>query len=630
MKTSQSIRVSFAALFLCVGCGGAGGVGGGSSAFGEWNDDQGASAASLWGRLKDASVARGTDVAVGVAGGKIIGVPLDGGPRWTFAHALASRPVLAGGLVVGTGGGSVFALDAKTGKLAWSVDSVYRTDGQSEGVLRGAGDDGALTALTLGMEHGSALLVVEREGKVVRRIDTDKSLGVPAIVGGIAFVPWGTQYLSAIDAKSGDEVGRILVREKTSRAWANGGHVYFGEAGMFRFDDKTRFASVNRASHVNLPARELPGTPVLFTPPETKTPLVAGARDRIRLYAQPAAATDGTLGLSASRYYATYFRVVMGFEGTRGQLAWVKTLGADVIGGAAGDASVALCSADGKVSLFDGRSGGVARELEMGEALQACVVQLDGLRVTATPAGSLAQQLADSLVHKDADLATAQRLLLRELAALEDEVATKVLIELLVDPKTPVPVAADARVALAGRRNGSRFMIEALARHYDYLKDVLVPPPSGPIAQALAQIKDPASPAPLASHLLDPATPEADLRHVAGALAVVAREAELPALKQFFAMNHGMADTEETENAVVSVGQGILRLGGKDGRALVERAAAQPTTSDTLRPKLKALIEAKGAASAGAAAAQGPTKPEDEKPAADPKKAPPVKAAPKK
>jgi outer membrane protein assembly factor BamB len=555
---------------------------GAGSAFGEWNDDQGASAASLWSRLGAAPVARGADVAVGVSGGKMIGVPLDGSPRWTVSNAIDSRPVLAAGVVVASGGGSLFAVDAKTGQKLWTLEA--------PGALRGAGDDGSLTAVTLGLDHGSALLLVDRDGRLVRRIETDKTLGVPAVVAGVALVPWGTQYVSAVDAASGDEIGRILVREKTSRAWVNGGHVYFGETGIFRFDEKTRFASVNRASHVALPPRELPGSPVLFTAPELKTPLIAGARDRIRLYAQPAD-VGGMLGLSGGRYYATYFRIAMGFDGGRGQLAWVKTLGSDVIGGAAGDASVALCAADGKVSLFDGRTGGVARELEMGEPVQACVVQLDGLRVTGTPAPPLSEQLAASLVHEDADLATAQRLLLRELAALEDEVATKVLVDLLLDPKTPVPVAADARTALAGRRNGARFMIAALAQHYDFLKDVLVPPPSGPIAQALAQIKDPASPGPLASHLLDPATPDPDLRSVAAALAVVAREPELPSLQRFFAMYQGTAASEDVESAVVSTGQGILRLGGKDGRELVERAAAKPTSSETLRAKLKALLE---------------------------------------
>lgn len=576
---------------LGMGCGGAG-LGSGSGAFGEWNDDQGASAASAWNRVKDAPVVRGTDVAVGIAGGKLVGVPLDGSPKWSFAHALAARPVLTGNLVIATGGGSLFAIDAKTGQKVWNAEVA--------GTLRGAGDDGALTAVTLTDQKGaSSLVVIDRQGRIARRWDTDKALGVPAMIAGVVFVPWSSQYVSALDAKTGDEVGRILVREKTSHAWTNGGHLYFGETGMFRLDDKTRFASVNRASHVSVPPRELPGSPVLFassdSPAAAIMPVNAGARDRIRLYAEPAD-DSGTLGLAGNRYYGTYFRLAMGFEGGRGQLAWVKTLPADVIGGAAGDASITLCTADGKVSVFDGKRGGLSKELDVGEPLQACIVQVDGFRAPPATSNepSLAEQLAAALLARDADLATAHRLLLRELAALDDEVATKVLIDLIVDPKTPVPVLTDARVALAARRNGARFMIEALSHHYDYLKDVLTPPPSGPIAQALAQIKDPASPAPLASHLVDPATPDPDLRQVAAALAVVSTDHELAQLKQFLAMYQGTTENEDVESAVVSVAQGILKVGGKDGRALVERSAAQPTNGENVRTRLKGLLEAKG------------------------------------
>jgi hypothetical protein len=595
-----------------VGCGG-GSVLGGSNAFAEgWNDDQGASSAALWNRLKDAPVARGADIAIGVAGGKIHGVPLDGSPKWTASHALDARPVLAGGLVIASGGGSLLALDAKNGQKTWSLEA--------HGTLRGAGDDGALTAVVLGLEKGaSILLIVDRRGQVVRRIETEQTLGVPAAVNGIVFVPWSSQYVSAIEASTGNEVARILVREKTSHAWTTGAHLYFGEMGIFRFDDKTRFSALNRASHVALAARELPGTPTLFPPVDQKVPVNATARDRIRLYAR-GADHDGMLTLDSGRYYGTYFRIVMGFDGARGGFAWAQTRTSDILGGAAGEGSLAVCDADGKVALIDGRTGGVAKELAIGEPIQSCVVQLDGLRAPNAPAPPLGEQLANVLLQKDPELATVQRLLLRELATIEDEVATKALIDLISDPKTPVPVMADARVSLAGRRNGSKYMIEALGRHYDFLKDVLVPPPSGPIAQALSQIKEPGAPAALASHLLDPATPDADLRHVAAALAAVARKDEVPTLKQFFAMYQGTAVGDDVESAVVSVGHALLKTNGADGRALVEKAIQKSTTVEGLKPKLKALLEAADTKKAAEGEGKGglDAKPADAKPDAKP------------
>lgn len=605
---------------MVVACGGAPLVGGGTSPFGEWNDDQGASAAALWSRLKGAPVVRSADVAVGVANGKLIGVPLDGSAKWTTSYALDARPVLTGSLVVATGGGNIVAFDAKSGQKVWTA--------ASPGSLRGAGDDGALTAVVLGHGKGSLLVVVSRDGRVVSRTETDVSLGTPAMLSGVVFVPWGSQYVSAIDAKSGSELARILVREKTSHAWTAGGHLYFGEVGIFRFDDKTRFASQNRASHVTVPPRELAGSPTLFSAPETKFPIIAGARDRIRLYAR-AADREGALTLDSGRYFATYYRLVMGLRAERGQLTWALARPADVIGGVAGSGVMAVCDASGKIAVIDAQTGGVARELDAGEALQSCVVGMDELRVPHAAAPPLAQQLADVLGKKDAELATAHRLLLRELATLEDEVATKALIDLVSDSKTPVPVAADARTSLAGRRNGGRFMIEALGRHYDFLSDVLIPPPSGPIAQALGRMKEPGAAQVLVLHLLDPATPDADLRHIAAALATVARPDDAKELRQFFAMYHGTAQGDDQELAVTSVAQALLRVGGKDGKATVDAALARGSMAETLKARIQSVLEANthpkdgaGDASKDAATSKPVAKP-DPKP--DAKKKPPAK-----
>ena len=86
-------------------------------------------------------------------------------------------------------------------------------------------------------------------------------MGVPAARGGLAFVPWGNQYVSALDLKSGDESARLLARVQLSQALNYGGRLYFGEQGLVRFDEKVRYASTNQANHVSLPKLELPGKP---------------------------------------------------------------------------------------------------------------------------------------------------------------------------------------------------------------------------------------------------------------------------------------------------------------------------------------------------------------------------------
>ena len=569
-----------------------------------WLDDQGKSIGEVQARLKNAPAGAKADLVVAVAGAKndkLIGVPLSGGANWTFQHALDARPIIAGGVVVGSGNGEIFALEASSGKRLWARPS--------GGVaLLGAGDDGTITAVTLSRGTGSTILVVGRDGSVKRQIETDKAVGDPAVVAGVILVPWSNQYVSAIDAATGDELGRVTLRDKVSRADQIGGAVYFGEVSYVRFDDKIKMASQGGANRVGIPARELPGTPRLFVPGTEKQPAVANARDRDRLFARPSA-PEGPLGIDSGRFYATYFRLVLGFEASRGQLAWVHTHASDVIGGDAVQGGVLLCDEDGKIVVLDAKTGQVSFNGSFGEPIKSCVAHADTYKALPGPGGAapLAQQISEAILNREASLATAQRLLLRELGTLEDESATKTLVDIASDPRAAPVLVTDARAAIATRRNGASYMVTALGRHYDFLRDVLASPPVGPIADALAAMNERqgAGGAPLlASHLLDPADNDDDIRRAAAALATLATKDELPMLRHFFAMYRGTAESEEVGLAVASVGQAILRLDPKDGRVLVDHAAKDATTVAIARTRLDALLIASpdkpAAADAGA------------------------------
>jgi len=555
----------------------------------DWLDDQGKSIGQVLARLKSAKPPASVDVAVAVAGAKndkLLGKPLQGGAAWTFNHPLDARPVVVGGVVIGSGAGEVFALDAASGKQLWKRSN----DGAT---LLGAGDDGSITAVTLSKDGKSKLLVVARDGSTKQSIDTEKQLGDPAVVGGIVFVPWANQYVSAIDAVTGDEIGRVVIREKTSRALTIGGALYFGELAYVRFDEKITMASRNGANRVAVPARELPGTPRLLVPGTERNPPVANARDRDRIFARPSA-PEGPLGLESNRFYASYFRIVIGFESGRGQLSWVHTHASDIIGGEALSGGVLLCDEEGKLVALDGRNGQISKEMAFGEPIKSCVVQADNFQAgpASQAAPPLGAQITTAVLNREATLATAQRLLVRELATLEDETATKTLIEIASDPRAAPVLVQEARAAIATRRNGASYMLAALAKHYDFLRDVLASPPVGPIADALAAMKDPKAASLVASHLLDPHVTDDDVKRAAAALAVLGTKEELPALKHFFAMYRASAESEDVALAVASVGEALLRIDPKDGRAIVESAAKDATTAPAARSRLEALLTA--------------------------------------
>jgi outer membrane protein assembly factor BamB len=135
-------------------------------------------------------------------------------------------------------------------------------------------------------------------------------------------------------------------------------------------------------------------------------------------------------------------------------------------------------------------------------------------------------------------------------------------------------------------------MEAALARHYDFLKDVLRPPPVGPLAQALGAMKDHAAAPLLAAHLLDPADSDDDVMQAAAALAVVGGPGELPAMRQFFGMYRATASGDDIGAAVVSVGKALIALDGAQGRARVDSAAKDSMTVDDAKDRLGELLSA--------------------------------------
>ncbi len=590
-------RIGPRATAVVVACGAVVACGGGQTRLNlfstDWTDDGGASIDRVWQRIRSTQIPAAADVVVGVGANdaKMIGLSLASGSKWTFEHPLDARPIVTGSVVVGSGGGEVFALDATTGRLVWRRP----TGGLA---LLGAGDDGTVTvaAFRRAGDTGSVLLAVTHDGQIVRQIETEKGLGAPAVVAGLAFVPWAGQYVSVIDLANGDETARVTLRQETSRAWTEGGTLWFGGIGYVRFDERIHDASRGRAATVTVPPRELPGMPKLIPTGTAPLAAAANAEDKTREYAKPVA-TDSGAALQDGRWYGTYFRLAMGFESEHSKLAWVHLHDADFIGGAAANGGLLLCDDRGRVTQLDANGGAVLGEVDLGEPLHACIVNVDGQRAsgTATDAKPLATQLAEAVRADDPQLVVVQKLLLRELATVEDESATKALVDAASDPRTSPDLLTDARTALANRRNGASYMEAALARHYDFLKDVLRTPPVGPIAQALGAMKEKAAAPLLASHLLDPADTEDDVKRTAAALAVVAGPSEVPALREFFGMYRATAEDDDMAAALVNIGQALAATGDKAGRTQIEAASVDPTTVPYARDRLSALLSAEPA-----------------------------------
>jgi outer membrane protein assembly factor BamB len=488
-------------------------------------------------------------------------------------------------VVVASNAGQLFALEARTGNKLWSIPIDNRK-------LRGAGDDGELTvAVVAGENPGkSRFVAVTRSGNVVREINSSIELGFPAVKAGIGFIPWSNQYVSAVDLKGGDEVARLLMREIVSHARNFDGELWFGQNGLVRFDDKIHLATTNQATHVELPQRALPGKPVWLGSGNLLWPVTSSARLKIRISAMPVA-QEGGAHLANRAYLASYFRVVLGLSERDGSLRFVRSLSADALGHGPARRGFAICDASGKVTLVS-EKGGDAGSAELGARLSACVVDVSALSLEqASPPPALAEQLGRALEELTPDMAVAQKLLVDELIKLQDPRVTKILIDLTSSAKIPPELRQAARRLIATRRSGKEYMLEALERHYDYVSDVLLPPPLGPLADALAAMNEVSATPLLAKHLNDPANDMVDVERAAQALGKLATSAEYEELRTFFALYRATADEASLVSAVVAVAGALLRIGGAAGKAVVERAALDPLTQADIKRGLQALLK---------------------------------------
>lgn len=587
----------FAPAALCLfGCGAAG-VNSGSKALDpDWQNDAGASIAKVEQRLHSLPRVANARVAVGVSEAGLVASSLDGKSHWTYSGHPTSAPIIAGPLVIFSEGAQIVALDANSGEKAWSI-------GNRGLNLRGAANDGTSSALVLADAHKSLFLGVSSNGSALGSLESKADLGVPAARGGIAFVPWSSQYVSALSINNGDENGRLLARVQVSQALNFGGELYFGEQGLIRFDEKVRFASTNQANHVGLPKVELPGKPSWLGSGLANSSSQANARTKIRIFAAPVAGPSGEVTLGAGTFAASYFRVVFGLDSKSGALRWVRALPADIVGGAAASSGFALCDANGKLWSLD-RAGADTGSIDLGAKIRMCTADTGSEEMPGAPArGSLAVQITEALDNLEPTMAEAERYLVAELGKQEDPIVTKSLIDLSSSPRVPPDLRLETRRLLALRKNGTEYMLSALARHYDFVSGVLLPPPVGPLADALAASNETRAAPLLANHLNDPANSADDVAHAARALAKLATPAEYEDLRTFFALYRATADDEALVAAVVSCAEALLRVGGADARALVERAAQDPLTQNDIRRALPIVLNKAPTPAAAAARA---------------------------
>lgn len=432
-----------------------------------WQWDQGKDADRLIDALSKKEAAAPVPAAVGITGHGLVGRALDG-PLWTYEGEVDVLPSLVGDLVAFSGGGKVTGLDVRTGDKKFQFDV-------SERRLEGLGYDGNTSVLLL-VDGNDArpdqIVIVNKHGQVRFSTTTLERVGTPAAVGGIGLVPWASQYVTALDLTTGEPIGRILVRDATSRVEARDREVYFFGRGAGRLVPE--LAKNPEWPSLRVPPLEFPGEP--RWPLDGSKPRPTKARS-VGVYGFPVP-EGATLRFAGDTFLATYFDVLAGLDGNDGSVRWVTHFERSVIGAEAGRFGFLTCMEDGSLFHLRVSDGAAVPAGSLENRLRACVVTAPTTEVSAPARAAVEDQIHETIVGTGPNMATVHEFLVDQLGKRTGDAATVALLAIARDPLTSSPVIDRASRALASRTHGADAMIRALEES--------APPPPPPRAPPAA------------------------------------------------------------------------------------------------------------------------------------------------
>jgi hypothetical protein len=501
---------------------------------------------------------------------------------WQHEAVIAEPPLLARRVVVFGEGTRLVALDAASGASLWSIE-------RGNAHLEALADDGTLSALVLSSARRDQrwLRVVDRSGRERLHSAALPGLGAVALIAGTLLVPWGGHLLSTVDVGSGAELTRSTVDPALHDALWIGRELFIAGPPWWRLG---RIPALGQA----LPPRPLPGDAQIGA--ESIAP--GSDPELTRRFVMPAPA-----GAEPAPFLASYGRLLLSFEGSRGSLQWVRVLPGAVLGALAADGSYATCDSTGAVRVLsaDGSRSLVALRLSRARraeaALSSCVLgagvawpRVEAAAEERAPE-PLIEQLAQVLTLSDPDLANAQRFLARELAARPEPEATRALIALAARRSADPILQSEAEDLLATRRNGQEFMLEALERAGPRSADPVSRAPIGALADALLALGEQKAAPLLAAQMNQLGHSPQELERVARALEKLATEEEYAPLVVFFSVYRTSADQPQLLEAVSAVGRTLLRIGGAPARRLAEIALRDPLTVPGIRAALQTALQ---------------------------------------
>jgi PQQ-like domain len=556
-----------------------------------YGDNNEGELATLVDRLEKAPQREQPAVAVGVSQERAELYGYDVGERrvlWQKPAKPRFVPLIAGASVVTQEGDQVVGRDLATGRQRFSISS----DGQALVGADGAGSS-VLFTLTSGQGTFAKSRVVMMDDGTKRWTRTlDAPVGVPALVGEVALVPWSMQYLSGLSAADGDEFARLRLRDGViSEAFAASGQVYAGSKhGIGALTREIATGSLSKGPHYAPPKDELPGRPAFLRDAYGAAPLPSpdSAQNRIRLVFRPRVSGGAQIALDAGNLYLMFYRFVFALDQKDLGLRWVYAHDVDLVGATANDGGVLLGDMRGGMLMLAARSGRPVFQENNGlpSVTMEFPPNLPGLSSAAgdrpPTQDEVRQQLTAAAQDPDSRLVPMRLLAVRLLAGLDDPDATASLLGLCDEELTTIAVRKAACSALADRKLGTDYILKALTRHADYLAGTSAPP-VGALAKAAAAQQVKAAVPLLLQHLADPSTPSTTLPAVVTALGDLGDPQSSLPLTAFMQLYHADAIDEHVARAVELVPAALVKLIGAGAREALTQIANDPQGSEPVQ-----------------------------------------------
>lgn len=511
---------------------------------------------------------------------------------WRKVTPVSQVPLLAGDRVVYQHNGKVHGLDLQTGAERFAL-------GTGDMQLVGADGYGANVVLTLSKGAGTAaksVLLVMRGDSVTLRQTFEHRAGIPALVGDVALVPWGHQFLSGVDVGAGDELVRLRLTDAVvTAAQVYGPQVFVASPeGMTPLSPDLGRGMLRGGGFIGAPTVALPGEPAwardVYGQP---TPVQAdSAVHRIALGYRP----TPTGQLADDALYLVFYRFVMALQYPTLEVRWVHRHPFDLVGVSADEQGLQIADRQGQLGRLDGASGQydsyAPAGVDTATILWPRLAAPQGTVPAQAPSQAvIREQLAAVAQDADARLVPMRRYAVDQLARMSGSEVTADLLAMCDAADLSPAVQDDACQALASRAHSRAPIVAALDRHYDYLAGT--PSPAvGPLARAVATLNATEAYPLLVDHLADPHTPSSALVDLVNAIAVLNPKQASQPLSEFAYRYHADPGDEGVAQAVEASIAALFRLRGPIATETLIDLAESPLALSGVREQAREMLTA--------------------------------------